>query len=368
MSKSKPKTKSVSSDKKRPLYIHLPLQDRILFMKRLGMILHSGMPLMEGLHMIREESRTRSATFVYRSLIADVSNGQSLSSGMRKFERSFGEFCVNIIKIGETSGTLRENLQYLADEMKRKQTLKRKVVSALIYPAVIVVATVGIVVMLTVYIFPKIIPIFQSVKADLPLSTRILIVISDFLSRWGLWVLGGLCVSVIAFVFLMRVARFHYWADRALLRIPLLGALSRYYNLANICRTMALLLKSDVRIVSAVDLVAASTRNLVYREELLAAGERIMCGQKISVQFKERSRLFPSMLSQMVSVGEATGNLSGTFAYLSDMYEEEIDELTKNLTTLLEPILMIVMGLIVGFIAISIITPIYSITQSLTPR
>lgn len=350
------------------MFIRLPLQDRILFMKRLGMILHSGTPLMEGLRMIREESRTRSATFVYRSLIADVSSGQSLSAGMQKFERSFGAFCVNIIRIGESSGTLRENLQYLAEEMKRQQTLKRKVISALIYPAVIVVATIGIVVLLTVYIFPKIIPIFASVKAELPLSTRMLIVISDFLSHWGLLVLGGAAVFIIGFVFMMRLPRFHYRADTALLRIPLLGTLSRYCNLANICRTMALLLKSDVRIVSAIELVAASTRNLVYREELLAVGERIMRGQKISLQFKQHPRLFPSILAQMVSVGEATGNLSGTFAYLSDMYEEEIDDLTKNLTTLLEPILMIVMGLIVGFIAISIITPIYSITQSLTPR
>ncbi len=350
---------------KQPSFMHFPLQDRILFMKRLGMILRSGMPLMEGLHMLGDESRTRSGTYVYRSLIADVSNGQSLSTGMARFERHFGEFCVNIIRIGEASGTLRENLEYLAEEMKRKQVLKRKVIGALVYPAVIVVATVGIVVMLTVYIFPKIIPIFASVKATLPLSTRMLIVISSFLSAWGVVLFFGIVALFVAIAFLMRLPRFHYWMDCILLRTPLLGALSRYYNLANISRTMALLLKSDVRIITSIDLVAASTRNLVYREELVAARERIVQGQKISVQFRQNPRLFPSMLAQMVAVGESTGNLSGTFEYISEMYEEEINELTKNLTTLLEPILMIVMGLIVGFIAVSIITPIYSITQNL---
>jgi len=351
-----------------PMFMRFPLQDRILFMKRLGMILRSGMPLMEGLHMLCDESRSRSGSFIYRSLIADVSNGQSLSTGLTRFDRHFGEFCVNIIRIGEASGTLRENLEYLADEMKRKQALKRKVAGALAYPAVIVVATVGIVVMLTVYIFPKIIPIFTSVRATLPLSTRILIVISSFLSAWGLWLFAGLVALSVGLAFLIRVPRVHYRMDRLLLRIPLLGSLSRSYNLANISRTMSLLLRSDVRIVSSFDLVAASTRNLVYREELLAARDGIVQGQKISAQFRRRERLFPGMFTQMVAVGESTGNLSGAFEYISDMYEEEINELTKNLTTLLEPVLMIVMGIIVGFIAVSIITPIYSITQNLSPR
>jgi len=346
--------------------MRFPLQDRILFMKRLGMILNAGMSLMEGLHMLKDESRTRSATHIYASIIADVSNGQSLSSGMQRFEPHFGAFCVNIIRIGEASGTLRENLEYLAEEMRRKQTLRRKVIGALVYPAVIVIATVGIVIMLTVYIFPKILPIFSSVNAALPLSTRILIAASGFLSAWGVALLIGFVVFCVAFGFLMRVPRVHYAVDMALLHTPLFGALSRYYNLATIARTMSLLLKSDVGIITSIDLVADSTRNLVYRSELHAARGRLVQGQKISAQFKQKPLLFPGIMVQMVMVGESTGNLTGAFAYVSDMFEEEINELTRNLTTMLEPILMIVMGIIVGFIAVSIITPIYSITQSLS--
>ena len=131
---------------------------------------------------------------------------------------------------------------------------------------------------------------------------------------------------------------------------------------------MSILLRSDVRIIEAMELVAESTRNLSYREQLLLAREEITKGQKISLQFKQSSRHFPTLMAQMLSVGESTGNLGGTFAYLSEMYEEDIAELTKNMTTLLEPVLMIIMGTVVGFIAISIITPIYSITQSLQPH
>lgn len=354
--------------KKRPAFIRFSLQEQILFTKRLGMILRSGMPIMEGLHMMGEESRTKSSAYIYRSLVIDVSNGQTLSNSLNKFPTVFGEFGINIIKIGERSGTLHQNLEYLAGELKRKQTLKRKVIGALVYPAVIVFATVGITVMLTVYIFPKIVPIFESVKAELPLSTRLLMTISNFLSDFG-WVLVlGIIALAITFVVLMRVKSFHLAVDAILLKLPLFGKLSRLYNLTNICRTMSLLLRSDVRIVESIELVANSTKNLVYRRELLRARERLIQGQNISSQFKVRHELFPPLLSQMVTIAESTGNLSGTFEFLAGMFEEEIDELTKTLTTLLEPILMIVMGIVVGFIAISIITPIYSITQSLTPR
>lgn len=358
-----------ATGRRRPPMLRFTTQDQIFFAKRLAMILRAGMPIMEGLHMLGGQTRTSSATFIYQSLIVDVSNGHPLSTGLGKFQRIFGEFCVNIVKVGETSGTLHENLDYLAEELKKKQALRRKVVGALVYPAVIVVATVGITVMLTVYIFPKIIPIFQSVKATLPLSTRILIVLSSFLSNWGLWLLGVIAVSFVGFLFLMRlVPRFHLWMDTILLRIPLLGKLSQYYNLANSTRTLSLLLKSDVGVVNAMELVAASTRNHVYRRALYDAANRITRGQKISLQMQSSPRLFPPLMTQMVLVGESTGNLSTSLMFLSDMYEEEINDLTKNLTTMLEPILMIVMGIVVGFVAISIISPIYSITQSLTPK
>jgi len=353
---------------KRPSFMRFPAQDQMLFAKRLGMILRSGMPIMEGLHMLRDEKHSRSCRFVYSSITTDVQNGLSLSAGMQKFERHFGQFSINIVRIGEASGTLHQNLEYLAEEMKKKRTLKKKVIGALIYPAIIVTATTGIVVMLTVFIFPKIIPIFSSLNSKLPLSTLMLIVISNFLSHWGLEVLAGLVAIIVGVVFAMRFPAFHLLMDRLILRIPLLGKLSLYYNLSNICRTMSLLLRSDIRIVSAMELVADSTRNLVYRQALNAAKENLLTGQRISIQFKNNQNIFPSLMCQMVTVAETTGNLSGAFGFLSDMYEEEIGELTKNLTTLLEPILMIIMGLLVGFIAISIITPIYSITQSLNPH
>ncbi|MBI5470122.1 type II secretion system F family protein [Candidatus Kaiserbacteria bacterium] len=355
--------------KKKPRILRFSNQDQILFTKRLAMILKSGMPIMQALAMLKDEARTRSSIFIFESLITDVSHGKGLSEAVSKFRRAFGEFSIQIIRVGETSGTLHENLEYLSQELKKKQALRRQVYGALIYPALIVACTFGITIMLTVFIFPKIIPVFQSVHSTLPFSTRALIAISKFLSHFGLYLIAGLAALVMFTIVLMRYSTgFHLLLDHALLRIPILGKLSRTYNLTNICRTMSLLLKSDTRIVEALELVAASTKNLVYRAQLLAVKERMMKGQRFSMQFKGNTKLFPVIMAQMISVGESTGDLAGTLSYLSLMYEDEISDLTKNLTTLLEPILMIVMGLIVGFIAISIITPIYSITSNLNPR
>ena len=147
--------------------------------------------------------------------------------------------------------------------------------------------------------------------------------------------------------------------------MPLFGNLSRYYNLANLSRTIGLLIKSDIGITEALRIAGKSSRNLAYREALERARIGVESGQKVSAQFMRESSLFPSMYSQMIVVAEHTGNLSAIFSYLSEMYEEEVSDLTKNLTTLIEPLLMVVMGVVVGFIAISIISPIYGITQQL---
>ena len=351
---------------KKPFFLRFSKQEQVVFAKRLGMILRSGMPIMEGLHMFDAQQHSRSATYIYRSLITDVESGQLLSTGLEKFSALFGEFTINVVRTGERSGTLHENLDYLAEELKKKQALKKKVVSALIYPAIIVVVTIGISLVLTVYIFPKITPIFQSIKSELPFSTRALIVLSNFLLHKGVWVLGGMSLFAGGYMFLLRVPRFHLLIDSILLKLPLFGTLSRYYNIANFSRTLGLLLKSDMGIVESLAIVTKSSRNLAFRSVFVRVSDEVMKGQKISAQLSKYPRFFPHLFSQMVSAGEQTGNLSPSLIYLSDMYEEEINDLTKNLTTLVEPVLMVVMGIIVGFIAISIITPIYSVTQSIS--
>ena len=348
--------------------LRFPIREQIMFSKRLAMILRSGTPVREALIMLNTAGNSRSAGYLFRRITRDVSHGKPLSAALSNFTSIFGVFSINMIKVGEASGTLHHNLAYLSEELKKKDALKKKVIGALMYPAVIVIATTGISVVLTVYIFPKIIPIFQGFKRQLPITTRILIALSSFLGREGIWVLASLAAVAVGLFLLMRVPGARYVVDRVILRLPLFGRLTRYYNLANITRTASLLLSGDVRIVSAVEIVAESTTNRVYRERLRGIAVTVAQGQKLSAQLACYPSLFPPLATQMIAAGEETGDLAGSLMYVSDMYEEEINDLTKNLTTLLEPVLMIVMGVIVGFIAISIITPIYGITQDLTPH
>lgn len=347
--------------------LRISTQDQFLFAKRLGMLVKAGVPILQCLHMLQNQTPSKATKHILGQVIGDVENGQYLSTGMNKFRSVFGTFAINIIEIGEISGTLQENLQYLAEELKKKQALRRKVVGALVYPAFITLASIGVAIMLTVYVFPKILPIFKGFKAQLPWTTRLLILFSDIFLRHWVWILGGGIFALAATLLLMQIHSIKFRMHSIFLKLPVLGNMLRGYYVANMCRTLGLLLKSDVRIVKAVHITADTTANLVYKQQLNIIAEAVSKGEKVSTYMTKNIALFPSILSQMISVGETTGNLSGTLVFLAELYESEVDEMTKNMSTILEPALMVFMGLVVGFIAISIITPIYGITQNLHP-
>jgi type II secretory pathway component PulF len=352
-------------NKQQLFFLSFPVKDQINFTKRLSMLLRSGMPIVQALSMLTESSGNSSATHITKSLCDDIERGIPFSKALTKFEKQFGLFYINIVHIGELSGTLPENLDYIAQELKKKNELKKQVMGALIYPAIIVSATIGITTLLVLYIFPKILPVFLSLKTELPLSTRVLLGFNTFMSTYGWLALVTVIGSGIFFIMGLRSNSFCLMVDRLILCIPLFGSLSRYYNLATICRTLGILLKSDVRIVQAIDIASLSCSNRAYRKALATCIDGVVAGQPLSTQLQQNPAFFPPLVTQMIHVGETTGGLSHSLLYLSDMYEEEIQMWTKNLTTILEPLLMLTMGLLVGFIAVSIITPIYGITQNL---
>ena len=345
----------------------LSVKDQTLFAKRLSFLVKAGVPILDSLELLKKQTKSKAKVRMYERVISDVANGQFLSTSLGRFQGAFGDFALNIIKVGETSGVLSENLSYLAEELKKKHALKRKVVGALVYPIIITLSTFGMTSFLISYIFPKILPVFKSLHVGLPWSTRFLIFLSDLIRSQGLSIFFLLIALTISSIVAWRkISSLHRLGDRVLLRVPISGAIARDYNLANICRTLGLLLKSGTRVVEAVVITSATTANLLYRQELQRVAEGVVKGQKISKHLEARSDLFPEMMTQLVAVGETTGNLSDTLLYLSAMYESELDEATKNLSSAIEPVLMILMGLIVGFVAISIITPIYQITQNLS--
>lgn len=348
-------------------FLRLSLQEQILFAKRLGILIKADIPVLEALQMLKDQASSRSSSHIFEKLIGDVANGQFLSSSLAQFRHVFGEFAVNLVRVGESSGMLQENLDYLAQELNKRQQLRRKILAALVYPVFILVGTLGITSLLLFYVFPKILPIFKSLKFQLPWTTQVLIGGSEFLLRHAtLTGVSLIVLGVLAFL-LLKIRIVSFWVDRLILTLPFLGKIVKNYHLANFCRTLGLLLKSDLTVVEGSLITAQTTTNLVYQKEFGVMAHNLSQGKKLSHSLRERERLFPSVLVQMVAVGETSGNLSDTLLYLAELYEGEVEELAKNLSNLLEPTLMVFMGLIVGFVAISIITPIYELTQSLRP-
>ena len=330
------------------LTVRVSLQEQAIFVRHLAVMSKAGLPLLESLRIIRKETTSGSLKKILDQLIVDVSNGQFLSAGLEKFKNIFGNLFVNIVRVGESTGILPENLNYLADELKKKKELRSKIVGALMYPAVIVAATFGITGLLTIFIFPKILPVFASLHVKLPLTTRILIGTSNVLTSYGPAMVGGLVVLVIALLLILRIQKVKFLFHRFLLLLPIFGRMVRNVNLSNFCRTLGLTLKSGVQVVEAINITAESLPNLVYNKRLRELAEEVRRGEALAPYFSKYRHLFPAILSQMVSVGETSGNLSDTLLYLAEFYESEVTEATKNLSNVLEPVLMVAMALAEG--------------------
>ena len=350
-------------------FTRLSIKEQAHFARSLAFLVKAGVPILNSLHILRQQARSRSHGRVLDSVIGDVANGQYLHTSLGRFRHIFGDFAINIIRIGESGGILNQNLEYLADELRKKQALRRKVLGALVYPIFISLATIALTATLTVFIFPKILPIFQSLKVDLPFTTRFLIWVSAFLRDWGLILLAALVIAFFATLILhQKVRPIRRGLDWLLLKLPLVGHLAMSYNLTNFCRTMGLLLKSGVRVAEALNLMADITPNAIYQDHFRAVSQNILKGEKMSKRFEQNPKIFPVTMSQMIIIGETTGGLANTLSYLADLYEGEVEELTKNLSSAIEPLLMIFTGLMVGFVAVSVITPIYEITRNIHPK
>ncbi|HUZ92532.1 MAG TPA: type II secretion system F family protein [Candidatus Paceibacterota bacterium] len=349
------------------LFASISTQDEINFARHLSIVIKAGIPLYQGLAVIEPQTESPTLKKIIGQLISDVGNGRFLADGLARYESVFGPFFVNIVRVGEASGTLSQNLMYLADELRKSRELSSKVRSAMVYPMVIFAATIGMVGFLTFFIFPKLLPALRGLNVALPASTLALIAIVNFLKAYGIVVLvAAAAIAIAVKLLIQKVKPVRYAIDRMILFIPVLSALSMNLNVVNFTRVFGLLLKSGMRIVEAVRITAHTSNNLVYERALLEAAESVQKGGQLADYLTTHKSIFPQLLSGMVKIGEDTGSLEDNLAYLSSYFEEEVDMKLHTLTSLLEPIMLLLMGGMVGFVAISIITPIYSIAQGIS--
>ena len=340
------------------------IQEKINFVRHLAIVTKSGLPLLESLKIIEEQTESKTLQKIIRQLAVDVNNGHLLSDGLVKHQKTFGDFFISIIRIGELSGTLTTNLVYLAEELKKAKALQNKVHSAMVYPAVILVAMVAVSVFLTFFIFPKLLPVISGLNVQLPLPTKILIGFLDISKKYGIWIVLGIIALISGLKFITsKVRRVKYFFDRSVFYVPVIATFVESVNVANFARILALLLKSGITIVDAIGITRDTFENSAYKLSFSGAQDFVRKGGQLSDFLATRKDFFPKLLTGIIKIGESTGNLEDNLFYLSDYYTEELDNRLHNMTTFLEPLLLLIMGLMVGFLAMAIILPIYSISK-----
>ena len=343
----------------------LPETERLFLIKRLAQLLRASIPLSESISLLKEHS-SKKAQAILSLITDDIHQGLSLAHAFRRFPRNFSPFEIQVVHIGESSGTLALSLTYLAEELTKQRTLRRSVLGSLLYPALITSTTFLITGFLMVYLFPRILPVFVSLHIQLPLTTRIMIAVSTFLLTWGWLVLLLIALGSVGLIAWYRFdAGFRYRFAIVVLYVPLIGTLLRDYHLATSVRMLGILLSHGVPLLEALPLTTNASSHLVYRRAYGELLEHILAGERIAPSLTLTPHLFPPLVVQLIEVGERSGTLAETLLYTASLYESDIQETTRTLSTLIEPALMTVMGLLVGFIAVSIITPIYGITQHL---
>jgi len=339
--------------------------EKLMFTKHFSIMLKSGVDIIEALKALKEQASSPKLKKILEETASLVSTGQKLSDSLARYPKVFSDLYVNTIRAGEEGGTLDVNLEYLAEQMNKDYDLKRKVKTAMAYPTIVLVATIIIALSLAIFVLPKITKLFKAFTVPLPLTTRILLWLADFLEKYGVLVIIGLVFLVLLVRWFFRLKSVKPYFDRTFLELPIIGKIIQNINLARFSRTLGSLLKSGLPITSALKVTANTLDNASYQKNLIEIEKEIQKGATLASLLETRKNLFPITVSQTVATGEARGRLEGTLFYLAEFYEAETDNTIKNLATLIEPVLLIFIGLVVGGVALAIISPIYQITGQL---
>ena len=337
------------------------MSQKVLFAKNLSVMLRAGMTLVDALKTIED-----SLSGKFRRAIADVrkkvESGMPFSKSVAAYPNIFPDVFVNVAEAGESSGTLAQNLEQIAGQLKKDKDLVTKVRGAMIYPAIILVATFGLGLAISFLILPQIVPLFQGLDVELPLTTRALIAFSALVEERGMTLFAAITAAVAGLVWLLRRRFMRPATHWILVNAPIVKKIVRHTNVARFAGTLGVSLKSGISIDEALEITRKSVNNHYYQRALLRVSKRVRAGSKLSDELLHNETLFPPMLVRMLAVGEESGKLEDTLAYVSDFYESEVDTSLKTLTTLIEPLLLLFIGTVVGLFALSIITPIYDIT------
>jgi len=341
--------------------------EKVLFARTLATILNSGVNIADALRIVEEQS-VGQFKYAVSQIRKNVESGQGLASSLTSYPKYFNKVYIGLVNVGEKTGRLAECLNYVAEQQEKDLELARKVQSASLYPSIIFICLLGLAALLSYYILPQLLVIFNSFNMPLPWTTKLLLAIAEIIRDRGLLILI-LIIALIVFVrYLVRTKAIRPYWQAAGLSLPFFGELIKKLNLARLGLILGTLLKSGIRLNEALEIAIESLDNEVYKIQLKKVKARVLAGLSLgeAIENLYKFDLFPKVVSQMISVGERTGTLEKNILYLADFYEKEVDHVSKNLASVIEPVLLIVVGLIVALIGVAIISPIYEFISTLS--
>lgn len=340
----------------------IKMDDLVIFSRQLATMVDAGIPLVGSLDALQDQMESKAFKKVISQVRNDVEGGLSLSEALVRQPNVFSTFFINMVKAGESSGQLDEILDRVAVYMEKTLALVRKVKSSLIYPAVVVFMAIAITMFLIIKVVPTFESIFVTIGVGLPLPTLILITISKILRQWLPMVTAGLVIFIIALAKIIRTDKGKLVLDTLLLKLPVLGPLLKKVAIARFARTLSTLQKSGVSILTALEIVGKTSGNKVIEAAVFKTKASIKEGQSIAQPLME-SKVFPPMVTRMISVGEQTGKLEEMLGKVADFYESEVDTAVSGLTSLIEPLIIAFLGVVVGGIVVSMFLPIVKLIQ-----
>ncbi|KKT56301.1 MAG: Type II secretion system F domain protein [Candidatus Giovannonibacteria bacterium GW2011_GWC2_44_9] len=356
------------ADRKKTLNDYIPkflkrisLEEKLNFTRNTAVMIGAGVSLAKALEVMARQTTNEKFKIIILAIEEAIKKGNNFSDALGEHPEVFQKFYQEMARAGEKSGKLEESLKLVALQLKKDYTIRRKVRGAMVYPAIVIIAMIGIGILMMIYVVPTLVSTFKELNVELPLSTKFIIFISASILQSGLIFLF---VVVLLGYFGYRWGRSQSGKEKIdwiFTNLPVIKGINQKFNAARTCRTLSSLISSGVNILEAISITKGVLQNHFYQNILEDARLKIQRGDTISRAFLGSENLYPPLVGEMVAIGEETGELSGMLLRLASFYENEVNQATKDLSTIIEPLLMIVIGIVVGFFAVSMISPMYNL-------
>ena len=356
-------TPLINKEKLMARFTRIKPQEIVMFSRQMALLLESGTDIATSLDLLQEQTDNQTLSKIIGEVASDIRGGSSLSVALSRHPRAFSSMYYRAISAGEQGGKLEVVLRQMASHIEKSMGTEKQIRNALTYPFIVVLVAVIVVIILVTFVLPAFTGMYKQFNVELPLMTRILMGITDWASKYGVYLIIGILVAAFAVYFYIRTPGGKRWWDATVLKLPVLGRIVHLGELGRCCRTMALLIRIGLPLPEVMAMTIFNSNNKVVGDNLTGVQQELIRGEGLSRPMAKR-KLFLPLMTQMVKVGEETGNLDNTLDTVADSFEMDSSDKTKSAVALIQPVMTIIIGLLVGFVVLAMVSAMYSIYGS----